>query len=115
MPYDPSLTARLRTALAGTEPLIEKRMFGGACLMWGDHMLCGVTGTGAYLFRVGPENLPAALALPGVTRMDMAGRTMKGYVTAEARQMDPVTLAGLLTLARACVQTLPPKKPRRCS
>jgi hypothetical protein len=86
-------------------------MFGGACLMWGAHMLCGTTGAGGYLIRVGHENLLAALALPGVTRMEMAGRTMKGYVTADANSLHSADLATLLALAKSYIQTLPAKKP----
>ena len=113
--HDPTLIARLRAALPGTAPITEKRMFGGACLMWGDHMLCGASvprgGAGRFLFRVGPENLSAALAIPGVTRMEMAGRTMKGFVFAEADTVTAPQLAQLLSLARAHVERLPPKQP----
>lgn len=46
------LADRLRHAVGGLAPIVEKRMFGGICFMWGEHMLCG-TGRSGFLFRVG--------------------------------------------------------------
>ena len=120
MAYDPALIARLRAALGGVEPLTEKRMMGGACLMWGQHMLCGADvpngGMPRFLFRVGPAGMDAALAQPGTSRMEMGRRAMTGYVFADAAALDDAALRAMLDLARSFVATLgdkPPRKPRR--
>ena len=51
-------------------------------------MLCGAdrpkNGVPRFLLRVGPDNAAEALAMPGVTPMQMAGRQMTGYVFVDA-------------------------------
>jgi TfoX/Sxy family transcriptional regulator of competence genes len=102
---------RLRAALA-SEPVTEQRMFGGTCFMLGGNMLAG-SHKNELLVRVGKEARAAALARPHSRAMEMRGRIMEGFVSVAAdgyaRDED---LHAWLTLARAYVDTLPPKKKR---
>ena len=117
MAYDPATTTRLHTLLGAIEPLTEKRMMGGVCFMWGQHMLCGAdrpkNGVPRFLFRVGPAAAAEALAMPGVAPMEMAGRRMTGYVFVDATRVDDAALATLIALAQRFVATLPAKVPSR--
>jgi TfoX/Sxy family transcriptional regulator of competence genes len=106
---DDPVADRLREALAG-EPVSEQRMFGGTCFMLGGNMLAG-SHKSELLVRVGKEAHAAALARPHSRPMEMRGRVMEGFVFVAAdgfaRDDD---LHAWLRLARAYVDTLPPKK-----
>jgi TfoX/Sxy family transcriptional regulator of competence genes len=110
MSNDGALADRLRRALADPG-LTEKRMFGGVCFMRHDHMLCGISKRG-FLFRVGREQEPAALARPGTSVMEMNGRHMHGYVRVDPARCSDADLADLVAWANRFVATLPPKKAR---
>jgi hypothetical protein len=110
MAYDQGPAERLRRALADPG-LIEKRMFGGICFMRRDHMLCGVSSRG-FLFRVGKNQEPTALARPGTSVMDMKGRRMHGYVRVDPARCSDAELRDLIGWANAFVATLPAKKAR---
>jgi hypothetical protein len=111
VPHDPRLADRMRRALAKRRGIEERRMFGGFCWMLNGNMLCGV-GVGRYMFRVGKELEAEALARPGVTRMEMAGRTMHGgFVWVRANEAEGKDLESWITFATRYVGALPPKKP----
>jgi hypothetical protein len=82
-------------------------------------MLCGVhqfkdedktvIGDGA-MFRVGPNNYQAALAIDGVRELSFTGRAMKGMVECDAELLEDDTRRGeLIALARSFTSGLPPK------
>jgi len=82
-------------------------MFGGVAFMLQGNMLVAASDRGLML-RVGEQGLPAALA-GGASVVEMGGRTMRGYVrVSTALKLSEVK--SWLSLARAFVQTLPPKK-----
>lgn len=81
MTCDEGLTQILRNDLANRHPT-EKKMFGGLCFMLHGHMPCGIHKDGA-MFRVGPDNQQAALALPGGGPTIFTGRAMTGFVNCE--------------------------------
>lgn len=104
---DPTLD-RLRAALTGL-PVTEQKMFGGTCFMLSGNMLVGTSKRG-LLVRVGKEAHAAAVARPHATPMEMRGRPMEGYVFVDpAGTATAKDLNGWLKLARAFVETLPPK------
>ena len=105
---DGNLEQRLCRALGALAPISEKRMFGGTCFMWRDHMLCG-TGKEGFLFRVGKENDGRALARKGARPMVHGGRNMAGYVWVDPGACDSGSLKDWVELARSHVASLPAK------
>lgn len=114
---DDPMIGRLRAALDGL-PVREQKMFGGTCFMLSGNMLVGTSKRG-LLVRVGKDVHAAATSLPHAAPMEMGGRAMEGYVfVAEAGTKTAKDLNSWLKLARAFVETLPPKadqaaKPKR--
>jgi len=76
------LADRVREALAHIEELEEKKMFGGLCFMVNGKLCIGAK-EDEVMFRIGPEEYPAALEKPGCRPMWHSGREMKGYVFVE--------------------------------
>lgn len=87
-------------------------MFGGTTFMVDGNMLCCAFDTGLML-RVGKEGEEAALSKPFVRPLSKT-RKMGGFVFVEpggmARQQ---ALSRWLDVARAYVNALPPKRPKR--
>jgi hypothetical protein len=105
---DDPMIGRLRAALEGL-PIREQKMFGGTCFMLSGNMLVGTSKRG-LLVRVGKEAHAAVVARPHAKPMEMGGRAMEGYVFInEAGTKTAKDLNGWLKLARAFVETLPPK------
>lgn len=112
MAYDEELNSRWRAALAKLEGVSEKRMMGGTCFFLNGNMLGGADRgkTGRRLmFRVGKDNMAAALTRPGAAVMELGGRKMSGFVFVDAEQCDDDGLKDWIALARSFVGTLPPK------
>jgi hypothetical protein len=65
------------------------------------------------LVRVGPPGEAEALARPGAGLMIMRGRPMTGYVRVQPDALDARDVKEWMKLARAFVETLPPKAPGR--
>jgi len=98
MAYDDRQAQLLRDDLGGIA-LVEKKMFGGLCLMHRGHMLCGIY-DGGGMFRVGRRHEAAAVALQGVWPMMMRDRPMAGMVQTGAEGLaDAATRRALLALA----------------
>jgi len=109
MAYDEGLAELIRGDLADLSAVSEKRMFGGLAFMLDGNMLCGVHPGGA-MCRVGKDNAPFALAVPGASPMEFTGRAMGGFVDVDDDAMiDDTRRARLLDLALDFVRTLPPK------
>jgi len=109
MAYDEGLAELLRGDLAETAGIGEKRMFGGLAFMLNGNMLCGVHPGGA-MFRVGKDNEPFALAIPGARAMAFTGRQMGGFVDVDDEAMaDDTRRARLMNLALDFVRALPAK------
>ncbi len=109
MAYDNTLAAALRESLRGTQGVSEKRMFGGLCFLLNGNMLCTTRGEGG-MYRVGPERMETALALPGATPTIMRGRPMNGFVTVGRHSIEDLEQRrALLGMALEFVSNLPMK------
>ena len=80
MPYDEALADRVRRALAGTEGLTEKKMFGGIAFLVSGAMWVGVN-EDDLIVRCEKEETESLLATEGVREFDLSGgRPMKGWL-----------------------------------
>jgi hypothetical protein len=80
MAYDEDLANRLRELLADEDGVTEKKMFGGLAFLVRGNMSVSASGKGGLLARIDPAQTDAALARPHVSRMEMGGRSMDGWV-----------------------------------
>ena len=112
MAYDENQASRLRHALRGADHVEEIEMFGGLCFMLKGHMLGGV-GFDGLIFRVGKDNMAAALARPGAAPMTMKrGVAMGGMVKVDPAACDDARLDEWIALARKNALAPPPKTKR---
>lgn len=80
MPYNEALAQRVRRALARTEGLTEKKMFGGIAFLLGGAMCIGVD-KDDLIVRCAKDETDALLAKQGVRAFDLSGaRPMKGWL-----------------------------------
>jgi len=108
MAWDEGLAQLMRDDLAAL-PVTEKKMFGGLAFLLGGHMICGIHRGGA-MFRVGKDRYAEALAIPGVTPMQMGDRVMNAMVDADDDAMaDEARRGRLMAISLSVVQALPPK------
>ena len=80
MAYDEKTAERVRELLSSRPDVAERKMMGGLCFMVRGHMCCSVSGRGGLMVRVGANAQNAALTEPHVQPIEMAGRTMTGFV-----------------------------------
>lgn len=110
------LADRIRAEIGGDPNCGEIRMFGGICFTLNGNMLVGTMKNGALMARVGDDQEPAALAMPGASRMNFTGREMKGFIIVSPETLDDAALKGWIAMATTYVGALPPKEkkaPRR--
>ena len=108
MAYDEGLAQLFREEL-GDLPISEKKMFGGLAFMLYGNMVCGIYQS-QPMFRIGRDNTASALALAGVSQMQMKGKPMVGYVDCSDECFaDDARRATLLAMALAFVKSMPPK------
>lgn len=109
MPFDESLAARVRDALARTRGVEERTLFGCACFFLDGNVLVGVW-QDALIARVGPGEGEAALREPHVRAFDITGRPMRNRVAVEPEGVeDDDQLREWIRRAEAFVGTLPAK------
>jgi TfoX/Sxy family transcriptional regulator of competence genes len=110
MAYDEDLADRIRVALSDHDGVTDRRMFGGLAFMVNGHMAVGASGQGGLLLRVDPRETESIVGELGVTRFQMRGREMDGWV-----RVDPTVVASDAQLKRwvdvgvAYARSLPPK------
>ena len=111
MAYDEELAERIRAEVAGEKNVTEMKMFGGLAFLIGGHMAVAASGQGGLMVRVDPADTESLVDGDTVTRMEMRGRRMDGWlrVTAEAVASDEA-LAAWAGRGLAYVRTLPPKR-----
>lgn len=80
MAYDEDLADRLRVATQDEQHLSEKRMFGGVSFLVAGNLAVCASSQGDLMVRVDPAAIEQLLDEPGVTRMAMGARQMKGWV-----------------------------------
>jgi TfoX/Sxy family transcriptional regulator of competence genes len=110
MAYDEDLANRLRELLAGEVAITEKKMFGGLAFLLHGNMTVSASGKGGLLARIDPAETDKALARPNVTRMEMGGRSMDGWVRVAPEGIRTKReLASWVKRSLDYVKTLPPK------
>jgi len=109
MAYDEGLAEILRTDLAATTGITEKKMLGGLCFLLNGNMVCGVH-KGGGMMRVGKTREAAALVIDGVAPLSFTGRPMAGMVdVTEDLLGDDARRKTVLALAMENALSLPPK------
>ncbi len=95
MAYDEDLANRIRELLADEDAITEKKMFGGLAFLLHGKMSVSASRNGGVLLRIDPADSDACLARPHVSRMQMGGRTMDGWIVVAPeglrtkRQLEP--------------------------
>jgi TfoX/Sxy family transcriptional regulator of competence genes len=108
MAYDEKLAERIRTALARTVGIVEKRMFGGIAFLLHGNMLVGVH-KDALIVRIAPEETEHALRDANARIFDITGRPMKGWILVEPAGLSGNKLGKWIERALGFVSTLPSK------
>jgi len=85
MAYDEDLAHRLRELLGADPEVTGRRMFGGLAFLVAGHMAVAASGQGGLMVRVAPAETDTLLAIPHVHSFQMRGRTMRGWLRADAR------------------------------
>src|SRR5680860_761153 len=80
MAYDEDLADRIRTAIKDQDGVSEKRMFGGLAFLVNGHLAVSASGQGGLLLRVDRAETDSLVREAGVTRFEMRGRAMDGWV-----------------------------------
>ncbi len=110
MAYDEDLANRLRELLADEPGITERKMFGGLAFLLDGRMSVSASRNGGLLVRVDPAETAALLARPGVSLMEMGGRTMDGWITvAPAGLKTKRQLAAWVRRGTGFARTLPSK------
>jgi TfoX/Sxy family transcriptional regulator of competence genes len=110
MAYDRELAERIREHLAGESGVSERAMFGGLAFLVDGAMAVAASGQGGLLARVDPAEAPALLSSPGVTRMVMRGREMRGWLRVDAAALDAdADLAAWVARGARYARSQPPK------
>lgn len=110
MAHDEELAARLRALLAGEPGLREARLFGGIAFLVDGHLAVAASGQGGLMVRVDPADTASLVDGEGVTRMEMRGRAMDGWLRVTADVVaDDDELARWAAYGLTSVRMLPPK------
>ena len=80
MAYDEELADRIRELLATDHDVAEKKMFGGLAFLIGGNRSVSASGQGGLLLRCDPEETDALIREPHVSRFEMRGRAMDGWL-----------------------------------
>ena len=109
MPFDESLAARIRHALARRKNIEEKKMFGCICFLLHGNALAGVW-KNSLIARLGPDEGEAALLEPHVRVFDITGKPMRNWVMVEPEGIeDDDQLKAWIGRATEFVEMLPRK------
>ena len=110
MAYDEDGAARIRAVVAGEPGLSEQRMFGGLGFLVNGNMAVAASSKGGVLVRVDPQ-AGAELLGDGVAPMEMRGRTMSGWLHADATAVEAERdLKRLVEAGLSFARSLPPKR-----
>jgi TfoX/Sxy family transcriptional regulator of competence genes len=110
MAYDMELAERIRELLATDHDVAEKKMFGGLAFLIAGNMSVSASGQGGLLLRCDPEETDALVREPHVSRFEMRGRAMDGWL-----RVDPAAIETREDLERWVAvgvdyaRSLPPK------
>jgi TfoX/Sxy family transcriptional regulator of competence genes len=108
--YDEELANRLREALQDEPAVTEKKMFGGLAFLVNGNMAVSASSKGGLLLRVDPAKTESLVSEPEVSRFEMRGREMDGWlrVDVSAVQTDR-ELRRWVRIGVAYARSLPPK------
>ncbi|RNM13959.1 TfoX/Sxy family protein [Nocardioides pocheonensis] len=110
MAYDEELADRIREAVEGEPGLSEKRMFGGLAFLVRGNMAVAASGQGGLLLRCDPAESDELVQRPGVSRMEMRGREMDGWLRVGQEVVDDDgALRHWVDVGLAFARSLPPK------
>jgi TfoX/Sxy family transcriptional regulator of competence genes len=84
MAYDETLAARVRSLLAGTDYVVEKKMFGGLAFLVRGNMSLGIHES-ELIVRIDAAQTVEALKRPGTRIFDLSGRPMKGWLLVSSK------------------------------
>ena len=109
MPFDASLAARIRDALARRRNIDETKMFGCVCFFLNGNALVGVW-KDRLIARLGLDEGEAARLEPHVREFDITGKSMRNWVAVEPEGVeDDDQLNDWIERAMKFVKTLPKK------
>jgi hypothetical protein len=109
MAYSESLAERVRTALAGSRGVTEKKMFGSVVFLLHGNMCVGIWKS-SLIVRLDPDQAAAALKMPDVREFDVTGRPMKGWILVDPDGLETdAQLHAWIDQAKQFVVTLPKK------
>jgi TfoX/Sxy family transcriptional regulator of competence genes len=80
MAHDELLAARVRDVLTEEDDVTEKRMFGGLAFLVAGRLAVSASGQGGLLVRADPAQVDGFVEEPGVSRFEMHGRSMTGWL-----------------------------------
>jgi len=110
MAFDEELAVRVRTLLEQHPGVTEKAMFGGLAFLVDGAMAVSVSGQGGLLLRVDPSTTDVVVREAGVTRFEMRGRQLDGWVhVAPSAISSDEQLEHWVTIGVARAEALPPK------
>jgi TfoX/Sxy family transcriptional regulator of competence genes len=108
--YDEDLADRIRALLATDHDVVEKKMFGGLAFLVGGNMSVSASGQGGLLLRCDPEETDALIVEPGVSRFEMRGRAMDGWLRVEPDVVEsPAELERWVAVGVDYARSLPAK------
>ena len=110
MAYDEVLADRIRELLATDHGVVEKKMFGGLAFLIGGNMSVSASGQGGLLLRCDPEETDTLVTPPHVSRFEMRGRAMDGWLRVDAEAVETRDeLERWVTVGVDYARSLPPK------
>src|SRR4051812_15746330 len=108
--YDEDLADRVRAAIADPTGVTEKRMFGGHAFLVDGHLAVSASGQGGLLLRVDPSRTASLVEEEGVSRFEMRGRAMDGWLHVQpSAAADEAELARWVEMGLDHARSLPPK------
>jgi TfoX/Sxy family transcriptional regulator of competence genes len=108
--YDEELAERIRELLATDHDVVEKKMFGGLAFLIGGNMSVSASGQGGLLLRCNPVQTDALISQPRVSRFEMRGRAMEGWLRVDAEAVESQEeLERWVAVGVDYARSLPPK------
>jgi TfoX/Sxy family transcriptional regulator of competence genes len=80
MAYDEDLADRVRARISDPDGVTERKMFGGHAFLLNGNMAVAASGQGGLMVRVDPAEADALVSEDGVTRFEMRGRSLNGWL-----------------------------------
>jgi TfoX/Sxy family transcriptional regulator of competence genes len=110
MAFSLSLANRIRDLTSRMKDISEKKMFGGLCFFFRNHLLVGVWHD-SLIARIGIDAAEEALLESHVNPFGRPGHWMKGWVVIDPEGIDrEEDLQAWFERALEFVETLPPKE-----